>query len=167
MARLPVRVVLALVVLAAAAAAGLAATARSTSSSSADQIRQLERTLLRDTVAGDRAAVGTMLAPDFQLIDPFGSPESRSTYLGNLDGGVDFMTFKPISTIQVRLFGAAAVARFQASFVVKAGPDLLKHRGWVTDLFEQRGGRWLQVWSQITATPNNADLFVRALKAHP
>jgi hypothetical protein len=46
-----------------------------------------------------------------------------------------------------------------------AGPDKLKHRAWTTDLFERRQGRWLLVWSQTTATPNNPGLFVQALKA--
>jgi hypothetical protein len=130
------------------------------------QIRQAEQTLLRATVANDSAAVGRLIAPDFQLIDPFGSTESKSAYLGTINGGVDFKTFKPISAIQVRALGSgAAVARFQAAFDVLAGPDHLKHRGWVTDLFEYRNGRWLEVWSQITPTPNNPDLLVKALTA--
>jgi hypothetical protein len=152
---------------AAAIAAATAHSGHAQRSAVATQILQAERTLLQATVAGNVSTVRGLLAPDFQLIDPFGSPESRSTYLGNINGGVDFLTFKPVTPIAVRVYGDAAMARFQAAFVVLAGPDKLKHRGWVTDLFERRDGSWLEVWSQITPVPNNPDLLVRALKAHP
>jgi hypothetical protein len=153
--------------LVAAIAAATAHSGRAQQTTVATQIRQTERTLLRATVAGDVAAMRGLLAPDFQLIDPFGSPESRTTYLGNVNGGVDFLTFKPVTSIAVRAYGRAAIARFQAAFVVVAGPDKLKHRGWVTDVFEQRSGRWVEVWSQVTPVPNNPDLLVQALKARP
>ncbi len=131
----------------------------------ADQIRAAETSLRQAVVDGDRAAAGKLLAPDFQLIDPFGAPENRRTYLDSIDGGVDFVTLSAVSPIKVRLYGNTAVARFQQHFVVVAGPDRLDHRGWITDVLERRNGRWLLVWSQTTATPNNPDLLVKALKA--
>jgi uncharacterized protein DUF4440 len=133
----------------------------------ADQIRRAEQALLRAAVAGDSAAAGKILAPDFQLIDPFGAPESRRAYLDTITAGVDFVTIKLLPPIRVRLYGSAALARFQTATEVVAGPDRLKHRGWTTDLYERRNRRWLLVWSQTTATPNNPDLLVQALKARP
>jgi hypothetical protein len=163
-------VVLALIVLAvsgltAVAVAGV--TTHAKKAAAANQIRQAVQTLLRAAVDADSAAAGRLLAPDFQLIDPFGAPESRKAYLDTIAGDVDFVTLKPLSPIRVRLYGNAALARFQEAFEIVAGPDRLKHRGWTTDLFERRNGHWLLVWSQTTATPNNPDLLVQSLKARP
>lgn len=133
----------------------------------ADQIRQAEQALLRAAVDADSAAAGRLLAPDFQLIDPFGAPESRKTYLDAVAGDIDFVTLRTLSPIRVRLYGNAAITRFQEAFEIVAGPDRLKHRGWTTNVFERRNGQWLLVWSQTTATPNNPDLLVQALKARP
>jgi|SoiMethySBSTD1v2_1073268.scaffolds.fasta_scaffold1284217_2 hypothetical protein len=163
-------VVLALIVFAVSGLSAVAVasvTTHAKKAAAADQIRQAEQTLLRAAVDADSAAAGRLLAPDFQLIDPFGAPESRKAYLDTIAGDVDFVTLKPLSPIRVRLYGNAALARFQEAFEVVAGPDRLKHRGWTTDLFERRNGRWLLVWSQTTATPNNPDLLVQSLKTRP
>ena len=109
----------------------------------ADQIRQAEQALLRAAVDADSAAAGRLLAPDFQLIDPFGAPESRKTYLDAVAGDIDFVTLRTLSPIRVRLYGNAAITRFQEAFEIVAGPDRLKHRGWTTNLFERRNGQWL------------------------
>lgn len=139
---------------------------RGKSAGAADQIRATETALLRASVDRDTASARRLLAPDFQLIDPFGAPETRAAYLDTIAGAVDFVSIKPLSPIKVRLYGNAAVARFQAAWDVVAGPDRLRHRAWTTNLLERRQGRWLVVWSQTTPTPNNPDLLVQALKAH-
>lgn len=146
--------------LASTGSAGRSAPARS----QADGIRALERALLQATVAGDTAAVRALLAPDFQLIDPFGSPESRAVYLQTIGGGVDFVRLEPVSPFKVVTAGTTALVRFRARFAVQVGPDRLDHAGWVTDVLQRRNGRWLFVWSQVTATPNDPGLFARALK---
>ena len=96
-----------------------------------------------------------------------GGAETRSDYLANIGGGIDFVSVKPVSPIRVRLYGRTAVVRFQAAFVVVAGPDRVEHRGWFTDLLERRHGHWQLVWSQTTATPNDQALLIQALKAKP
>jgi hypothetical protein len=167
MRRLALPLALALLVVCVMTAAALAARGtHAVGAAKADQVRAAVTSLLRAGMDGDAAAARKLLAPDFQLIDPFGAPESRKTYLETLGGGVDFVTLAPVSPIRVRVYGNIAVARFQEHFVVVAGPDRLDHRGWITDLFERRNGRWLLVWSQTTATPNDPDLLVKALKAH-
>jgi hypothetical protein len=150
----------------AAAAFASVPTTRGTSTAAADQIRAAENTHLRAAVDADAGTARQLLAPDFQLIDALGAPESKKAYLDTIAGVVDFVTLKPVSPMRVRLYGNTAVVRFQAAFEVVAGPDRLRHRGWITDLFERRNGRWLLVWSQTTPTPNNPDLLVQALKAH-
>jgi hypothetical protein len=145
------------------AAAASSRTAHSTTSPAA-QIRATERTLLRATVAADTHTAGTLLAPDFQLIDVTGGAETRAVDLATIGGDVDFVTLRPISPIRVRVHGSSAVARVKLHFKVVARGQTVEHDGWTTDLFERRHGRWLLVWSQSTAVPNNPALFVESLK---
>src|SRR5262245_33839962 len=109
---------IAIAALAAAAAVATAHTAGGTSPNAADRVRSAELARLRGAVDADRAAVGRLLAPDFQLIDVLGSPESRADYLANIGGRVDFLALTPLSPIRVRLYGTTAVARYQAAFEV-------------------------------------------------
>jgi hypothetical protein len=153
--------------LALAAAAAASRTAGGTTTTAANEIRAAEVTRLRASVDGDTAKAGRLLVPDFQQINVAGVAGSRSDYLANVGGAVDFVKLEPVSAIRVRVYGNAAIARFQEAFEVVAGPDRLKHLGWTSDLFERRHGRWQLVWSQSTATPNDQALFVKALKAKP
>jgi hypothetical protein len=132
--------------------------------SAADQVRTAERTLLRAAVDGDTHTACALLAPDFQQIDVTGTPETRTDYLANIGGGVDFVILKPIKPISVRVYGDNAVARVKLKFKVVAGGQTVQHEGWTTDLFEQRDGAWKLVWSQSTATPNHLGLFIRSLQ---
>jgi Domain of unknown function (DUF4440) len=152
--------------LAVVASAAANRTATGATSSAANQVRAAELALLRAAVDADAARADQLLAPDFQQIDVLGATESRADYLATIGGGVDFVTLKPVSPIKVRLYGNAAIARFQAAFDVVAGPDRVKHRGWTTGLFERRQGKWQLVWSQTTAVPNDPGLFVQSLKPH-
>jgi hypothetical protein len=153
--------------LAVAAAAAASRTTSDTTTTTANEIRAAEGVRLRAEVAGDTVKAGQLLAPDFQQIDVLGLAGGRSDYLANVGGAVDFIKLVPTSAIKVRVYGNAAVARFQEAFEVVAGPDRVKHLGWTTDLFERRHGRWQLVWSQTTATPNDPALFVQALKPKP
>jgi len=153
--------------LAVAAVAAASRTASGTTTTAANEIRAAEVTRLRAAVNGDTTKAGQLLARDFQQINVAGVAGSRSDYLANVGGGVDFLKLEAASAIKVRVYGNAAVARFQEAFEVVAGPDRLKHLGWTTDLFERRHGRWQLVWSQSTATPNDQALFIQALKAKP
>jgi len=146
--------------IAAAAPTANAGTARS----AADQVRTAERTLLRAAVDGDTRTAGTLLAPDFQLIDVTGAANTRADYLATIGGGVDFVTLKPVKPISVRVYGDNAVTRVKLRFKVVAQGLTVQHQGWTTDLFERRNGRWKVVWSQSTAIPNHLDLFIQSLQ---
>ncbi len=154
----------AMVLVALVMAAAATHTSSATTSAAADEIREAERALLRAAVDGDTAAARRLLAPDFQLIDVLGEPETRNDYLDTVAGAIDFVAIKPVSPIKVRLYGNTAVARFQATYEVVAGSDRLKHGAWTTDVFERRKGRWLLVWAHTTPTPNDPALLIRALK---
>jgi len=135
-----------------------------TASSPAAQVRTAERTLLRATVDGDTQTAGTLLAPDLQLINVTGAAGTRADDLATIGGQVDFVKLDPISPITVDVHGSIAVARVKLHFKVAAGDLTLDHKGWITDVFEQRQGRWQVVWSQSTAIPNDEDLFVKSLQ---
>jgi ketosteroid isomerase-like protein len=152
----------AVLVLTAAAIATPIATAGS-ASSPADQVRTAERSLLHAVVAHDTHAAGALLAPDFQLIDVTGTPETRAEYLANIGGQIDFVIDNPVSPIRVRLHGNSAVARVKLHLKVVAGGQTTDSGGWATDLFERRQGHWQLVWSQTTAIPNNEGLFIQSL----
>ena len=154
-----------ILVLAGVTAATLVANAGTgTGRSAADQVRTAERTLLRAAVNGDIRTAGALLAPDLQLIDVTGTPETRTDYLANIDGGIDFVTLKPIQPISVRVFGDNAVARVKLKFKVVAHGQTIQHEGWTTDLFQRRDGHWKVVWSQSTAIPDHLGLFIRSLQ---
>jgi hypothetical protein len=159
---------LAVLVLAAtgAAAAATSTTAAPTASPASDRVRTLERTRLKAMVDADTTTVGRQLAADFQGVNVLGANQTRSDTLATIAGGVDFVSITLVSPITVRLYGNTAAARFEVAFVVDAGPDRIKHRGWFTDLLEKRAGDWKIVWSQTTAVPNDLALFTQSLKPH-
>jgi uncharacterized protein DUF4440 len=130
----------------------------------AAKIRATERALLNAAVDADTHTAGKLLAPEFQLIDVLGGPETRADYLANIGGQIDFVTLKPVSRITVRTYGNTAVARLHLAFEVIARGDTLKHQGWTTDVLERRRGHWQVVWSQTTGTPNDPALLIQALK---
>jgi hypothetical protein len=103
-----------------------------------------------------------LLAPDFQLIDVTGAPETRADYLASI-GAKIFVRLELAARISVRVHGPSAVASVKLHFKVVAGGLTLEDDGWPTDVFVQRQGRWQVLWSQSTAIPNNEDLFVRSL----
>lgn len=154
-----------ILVLAGVTAATLVANAGTgTGRSAADQVRTAERTLLRAAVNGNIRTAGALLAPGLQLIDVTGTPETRTDYLANIGGGIDFVTLKPIQPISVRVFGDNAVARVKLKFKVVAHGQTIQHEGWTTDLFQRRDGHWKVVWSQSTAIPDHLGLFIRSLQ---
>jgi hypothetical protein len=58
------------------------------------------QTLLRAAVDGDTHTAGALLAPDLQLVDVTGTPETRADYLASIGGGVDFVTLSECLAIR-------------------------------------------------------------------
>ena len=117
-----------------------------------DLLRHTERSRLRALVAADTEAARALHAADFQLITPIGSMLSREQYLGAIASGhMRYVSWEP-EAISVRLYGAAAVLRYQAQLeIVFAGHAVPRARYWHMDSYEWRDGRWQAVWSQATA----------------
>jgi hypothetical protein len=156
--------VLAAVALAAIVVAATALARPGATSSAADDVRAVEQALMQATVDADTAAAGRLLADDFQLINPLGGPQTRQDFLATIGGAIDYLTWEPVSGIEVRLYGNAAVVRFQSAFDLVAFGERLTHLAWHTDLLERRQGHWQVVRAQTTAVPSNPALVIEALK---
>jgi hypothetical protein len=117
----------------------------------ADQIRATERERLRALVAADVETARKLHADDFQLVNPLGETLSKEQYLGGVASGeIDYLVWEPES-IEVRLYGMAALIRYRSQLeIVVRGQKVPIRRYWHTDSYEKRGGRWQVVWSQAT-----------------
>jgi hypothetical protein len=120
------------------------------SAAEAELIRSTERRRLRALVDADMKVADQLHADDFQLINPFGGSVSKEQYLSSVASGqVNYRLWEP-DDIHVRLYGEAAIIRYQAQIqiLVAGKPD--GGRFWHTDSYEKRNGRWMAVWSQAT-----------------
>jgi Domain of unknown function (DUF4440) len=117
-----------------------------------DLIRATERERLRALVEGNMEVARQLHADDFQLINPLGGSLSKEQYLGGVASGeIDYLVWEPDS-IEVRLYGEAALIRYQSQLeIVVQGRKIPLHRYWHTDSYEKRNGHWQVVWSQATA----------------
>ena len=118
----------------------------------AQQIRAVEHERLRALVEADIEAANRLHANDFQLINPLGGSLSKDQYLGAIAAGeIDYLVWEP-GAIEVKVYGDAAVIRYQAELQikVKALPEAPSGRFWHTDVYERRNGLWQVVWSQAT-----------------
>jgi hypothetical protein len=117
----------------------------------ADSLRTTERERLRALVAADVARARQLHTDDFQLVNPLGGVLSKEEYLGGIGSGqLKYLFWEPDS-IAVRLYGEAAVIRYQSQLeIVVQGRHIPRQRYWHTDLYERRQGQWQVVWSQAT-----------------
>lgn len=115
---------------------------------SADVIRATERERLRALLGHDLDRASKLHASDFELITPTGDVLSKEAYI---DSGAAFAytAWKPISPIRVRVYGDAAVIRYESDLTIHGN----RGHDWHTDLYEKRDGRWQVVWSQATGAP--------------
>ena len=111
-------------------------------------VRATERRRLAALLGHDLETAQKLHADDFELINPTGDVESREEYI---DSGEAFAykVWKPVSPIRVRVYGDAAVIRYESDIEVHG----VRGHDWHTDVYEKRAGRWQIVWSQTTAAP--------------
>ena len=127
--------------------------ALSSAEEEAELLRATERERLRALVAGDVERAGQLHTDDFQLINPLGGALSKEQYLGGISSGqIHYLHWEP-ETIAVRLYGDAAVIRYQSQLeIVVQGGRIPRQRYWHTDLYERHGMQWQVVWSHATAS---------------
>ncbi len=117
----------------------------------ANLIRKTEHARLSALVLGDIEAASALHAPDFQLITPIGDTLSKAQYLGAIAAGhIKYLHWEP-ATIEVRIFGSAAIIRYRSNLaVVFGGYTVPPAQYWHTDFYEMRDDIWQVVWSQAT-----------------
>jgi hypothetical protein len=114
-------------------------------------LRSLERARLRSLVAADLSVAERLHAEGYELITPGGAALSKRAYLDGIGSGdLDYLVFEPISDIRVRLYGQAAILRYQVRIEISANGSHDEGIFWHTDLYELRAGQWCVVWSQAT-----------------
>jgi hypothetical protein len=114
-------------------------------------IRETERARLGSLVAPDLAAAERLHADDYELITPGGAVLSKRDYLdGIASGELDYSVFEPVSDIRVRLYGRAAILRYQVRIEILVDDERDAGVFWHTDAYELRDGRWQAVWSHAT-----------------
>jgi ketosteroid isomerase-like protein len=117
----------------------------------AQTLRQTEQSRLAALVAADMPVLQRLYADDFELITPTGTPLARDELLGLVaDGEFDFRAFEPVTPIEVRLYGDAAVLRYQSRIDIVAGKEQRNDGAWHTCLYESRDGDWRIVREQTT-----------------
>jgi hypothetical protein len=119
----------------------------------AERLRQTEQERLQALVDADVAVAGTLIASDFELINPLGEVLTRDDVLGGVgSGALDFLSDTVTSQIKVRLHGNTAVLRYQHTIdIAVAGIGRVTHPAWTTALYERRKGNWKIVWEQTGA----------------
>jgi hypothetical protein len=130
------------------------ATAKGASSSNqAEQLRQIEQERLQALVDADVAVAGSLMASDFELINPIGDVLTRDDLLGGVgSGAIDFLSDELTSEIRVRVHGNTAVLRFRHTIDIRvAGIGHLTHPAWTTAVYERRTSGWQIVWEQSGA----------------
>jgi hypothetical protein len=122
------------------------------SSSLEETLRETEERRLQSLVEFDMEIADELHADDFQLINPAGAPLSKQDYLGGLDSGfLDYITFAPVSEIEVRIYGDAAALRYQSEIEIHLSDGFVDMgQFWHTDVYELRNQQWQAVWSQAT-----------------
>jgi hypothetical protein len=115
-------------------------------------LRATERERLRALVTADVERAARLHTADFQLINPLGGALTKEQYLGGISSGqIRYLYWEP-EAIAVRLYGDAAVIRYQSQLeIVVQGRHIPRQRYWHTDLYERHGMQWQVVWSHATA----------------
>lgn len=132
---------------------GSAMTTQTDAVAEAERLRALELVRLQALVAGDVATLEPLIGADFRLVPPPGVPMSRDEYLGALgSGAIDYHEFYPVSPIEVRFYGQAAVLTYRSYIsVTVAGLGAFQTEAWHTFVSERRHGRWQVVHEQATS----------------
>lgn len=108
---------------------------------------ELERT--QALVARDVAAIRRLHAPDYELISVPGRSMSLDRYVALIEEDVFYVNWEH-GPMRVQVAQGMAAVRYQARITFPSGNVV---PCWHTDIYAQRSGSWLAVWSQATRLP--------------
>ena len=109
----------------------------------------LERQRTQALVDRDIPRILALHAADYQLITPSGQVFSRDRYV-DMVRQAPFYTRWEMADFRCRAVSDMAAVRYLATLGFPSGRVV---RCWHTDLYENRDGAWLAVWSQATELP--------------
>jgi ketosteroid isomerase-like protein len=112
-------------------------------------IRDLEQAQARAAVAGDRAALEKIFAPDFRMISPAGTMASREELLGLLGGGDPPYRKATYETDSVVVLGSGAAVATGTESVEYAADGRPQQRR-VTQVWRRNGAAWQLMLRQAT-----------------
>ena len=111
--------------------------------------RGLEAERTRALVVRDVGAIRRLHAPDYELISVPGRCMSLSRYLGLMEEDVFYANWEH-GPMRVQVAQGMAAVRYQAKITFPSGNVV---DCWHTDIYVQRSGSWVAVWSQATRLP--------------
>lgn len=123
-----------------------AASQSSVDAPSEDFFRALETERTRALVSRDVAAIRRLHAPDYELITVPGRSMSLSRYVCLMEEDVFYAGWEH-GPMRVQLAQGMAAVRYQARITFPSGNVV---DCWHTDIYAQRSGAWVAVWSQAT-----------------
>jgi ketosteroid isomerase-like protein len=121
-----------------------------TSGGVAAELTQIEHRLVKSWIDGDRAAVDSILASDWSVIDLTGHVLTRAQVMAEFGSGDRRIESGSIDDLNIRVFGDVAVVTGRS---VLTGAYQGKRANVVqrfTDVFARRNSRWQVVASQGT-----------------
>jgi ketosteroid isomerase-like protein len=113
------------------------------------QIRDLEQAQARAVVAGDKAELENIFAPDFRMINPAGAMASRAELLGLLASGNPPYRKASYETDSVVVLGSEAVMTTGTESVEYAADGRPQQRR-VTQVWKKNGATWQLLLRQAT-----------------
>lgn len=121
---------------------------------SADAVKAAEKAWAKATVAGDEATLKQVLADDLTYTHSNGETDSKAVFIGNLKTGARKYHKLDHESMDVRLYGNAAVLRATAQVETsqKGGPPNPAHLRFV-HVWIWQNGRWQMVAHQSLRLP--------------
>jgi hypothetical protein len=113
------------------------------------ELIKLEEAWSKALVAGDKAALGKMIAPDWRMQDERGTHTDRAGYFQHF--GEDKFSAMTNHDVHVRLIGSdlAIVQGLDDETSTHLGKSTSGTYSW-TDIFQKRDGAWVAIASQYT-----------------
>src|SRR4030095_8614646 len=116
-----------------------------------ESLEALQQVLAKAWVAGDRATIERVIAPDWTTTDPDGSVRTRAQVLSEtFETRTHRIQRMAIDEVEVRLFGEAAVVSGRTHAVGEFDGQRYDVRIRFTDVFIKRRGEWQAVASHAS-----------------
>jgi len=108
----------------------------------ASDLTQIEHRLVKAWIEGDRAAVDSILAADWSVIDLTGNVLTRAQVMQELGSGVRRIESGSVDDLNIRTFGDVAIVTGRSVLAGSYQGERASVVQRFTDVFVRRDGRW-------------------------